>query len=111
MQKPSAIRKIAFLGDYLPRKCGIATFTTDLRCAVAASFDQSVKNGTLATSRAQSERDAGGFRLGRTLRPACSPAAVALQGCKQAGNRHRSIGPETKLLSFHLATMLPREPS
>jgi glycosyltransferase involved in cell wall biosynthesis len=38
MQHPSAIRKIAFLGDYLPRKCGIATFTTDLRCAVAAEF-------------------------------------------------------------------------
>jgi glycosyltransferase involved in cell wall biosynthesis len=34
----SDIRKIAFLGDYLPRKCGIATFTTDLRCAVAAEF-------------------------------------------------------------------------
>jgi len=38
MPEPSAIRKIAFLGDYLPRKCGIATFTTDLRCAVAAEF-------------------------------------------------------------------------
>jgi glycosyltransferase involved in cell wall biosynthesis len=38
MPKPSAIRKIAFLADYLPRKCGIATFTTDLRCAVAAEF-------------------------------------------------------------------------
>ena len=38
MQLPSAIRKIAFLGDYLPRKCGIATFTTELRCAVAAEF-------------------------------------------------------------------------
>ncbi|MBI3415152.1 MAG: glycosyltransferase family 4 protein [Verrucomicrobia bacterium] len=38
MLKPSDIRKIAFLGDYLPRKCGIATFTTDLRCAVAAAF-------------------------------------------------------------------------
>jgi glycosyltransferase involved in cell wall biosynthesis len=34
----SAICKVAFLGDYLPRKCGIATFTTDLRCAVAAEF-------------------------------------------------------------------------
>lgn len=32
------IRKIAFLGDYAPRKCGIATFTTDLRCAVATEF-------------------------------------------------------------------------
>ena len=38
MPPASAIRKIAFLGDYLPRKCGIATFTTDLRCAVAAEF-------------------------------------------------------------------------
>lgn len=35
---PAAIRKIAFLGDYLPRKCGIATFTTDLRCAVAKEY-------------------------------------------------------------------------
>ena len=38
MQAPSDIRKIAFVGDYLPRKCGIATFMTDLRCAVAAQF-------------------------------------------------------------------------
>ena len=38
MQPASAIRKVAFLGDYLPRKCGIATFTTDLRCAVAVEF-------------------------------------------------------------------------
>ena len=28
--------KVAFVGDYLPRKCGIATFTHDLRQAVAA---------------------------------------------------------------------------
>src|ERR1017187_1362540 len=32
----SSIRTIAFLGDYLPRKCGIATFTSDLLGAVAA---------------------------------------------------------------------------
>src|SRR5436190_10824206 len=38
MEKSSNIRKVVFLGDYLPRKCGIATFTTDLRCAVAAEF-------------------------------------------------------------------------
>lgn len=31
----SELRKIAFVGDYLPRKCGIATFTHDLRNAVA----------------------------------------------------------------------------
>jgi glycosyltransferase involved in cell wall biosynthesis len=40
MPPASAKRKIAFLGDYLPRKCGIATFTTDLRCAVAAEFPE-----------------------------------------------------------------------
>lgn len=38
MQKKSEIRKIAFLGDYLPRKCGIATFTTDIQTAVAMEF-------------------------------------------------------------------------
>ena len=38
MQQPPDIHKVAFLGDYLPRKCGIATFTTDLRCAVAKEF-------------------------------------------------------------------------
>jgi len=31
----SEIRKIAFLGDYVPRKYGIATFTAHLRAAVA----------------------------------------------------------------------------
>jgi hypothetical protein len=36
MDTVSEIRKIAFLGDYVPRKCGIATFTADLLAAVAA---------------------------------------------------------------------------
>src|SRR5438477_1570603 len=40
MQPSSVIRKVAFLGDYLPRKCGIATFTTDLRCAIASEFPE-----------------------------------------------------------------------
>jgi len=40
LMHPSQISKVAFLGDYLPRKCGIATFTTDLRCAVAAAFPE-----------------------------------------------------------------------
>ena len=30
----SELRKVAFIGDYPPRKCGIATFTHDLRSAV-----------------------------------------------------------------------------
>jgi glycosyltransferase involved in cell wall biosynthesis len=37
----SSIRTIAFLGNYLPRKCGIATFTSDLLRAVAARHPQS----------------------------------------------------------------------
>jgi glycosyltransferase involved in cell wall biosynthesis len=36
MEEVSKIRKIAFVGDHLPRKCGIATFTSDLLSAVAA---------------------------------------------------------------------------
>lgn len=40
MTTTSDIRKIAFLGDYLPRKCGIATFTSDLLSAVAAEYPQ-----------------------------------------------------------------------
>jgi glycosyltransferase involved in cell wall biosynthesis len=32
------IRRIAILGNHLPRQCGIATFTTDLSGAIAAEF-------------------------------------------------------------------------
>jgi hypothetical protein len=34
----SEINRIAFIGNYLPRQCGIATFTTDLCEAVATEF-------------------------------------------------------------------------
>ncbi|MEO8271802.1 MAG: glycosyltransferase family 4 protein, partial [Aureliella sp.] len=34
-ERPVRLKKIAFLGDYLPRKCGIATFTHDLRASIA----------------------------------------------------------------------------
>src|SRR5437867_2339855 len=34
----SELRRIAVVGDYLPRKCGIATFTTDLCEGIAAEF-------------------------------------------------------------------------
>jgi len=41
MKEPSNVRKIAFVGDHLPRKCGIATFSSDLLAAVAAAHPQS----------------------------------------------------------------------
>jgi glycosyltransferase involved in cell wall biosynthesis len=41
MKEGSKVRKIAFVGDHLPRKCGIATFTSDLLAAVAAANPQS----------------------------------------------------------------------
>ena len=41
MKTASSTRTIAFLGDYLPRKCGIATFTSDLLGAVAERHPQS----------------------------------------------------------------------
>lgn len=36
--KSSTIDRIAFIGNYLPRQCGIATFTTDLCEAIAAQY-------------------------------------------------------------------------
>src|SRR5690242_13647944 len=41
MKDNSKVRKIAFVGDHLPRKCGIATFTSDLLAAVATAHPQS----------------------------------------------------------------------
>ncbi len=38
MKCGSEIRKIAFVGDYLPRKCGIATFTHDMCASVAGQY-------------------------------------------------------------------------
>jgi glycosyltransferase involved in cell wall biosynthesis len=40
MKENSKVRKIAFVGGHLPRKCGIATFTSDLLAAVAAAHPQ-----------------------------------------------------------------------
>src|ERR1700732_1290277 len=41
MKNASKGRKIAFVGDHLPRKCGIATFTSDLLAAVATAHPYS----------------------------------------------------------------------
>ncbi|MBM9579728.1 glycosyltransferase family 4 protein [Leptospira sp. 201903070] len=36
----SNLNRIAFIGNYLPRQCGIATFTTDLCESIAAAFPE-----------------------------------------------------------------------
>jgi len=35
-----ATRKIAMLGNHVPRQCGIATFATDLSDAITAEFSE-----------------------------------------------------------------------
>jgi glycosyltransferase involved in cell wall biosynthesis len=40
MQIGTNIKQIAFLGDHLPRHCGIATFTSDICDAIATEFPQ-----------------------------------------------------------------------
>ncbi len=42
MTECSGVRRIAFAGDHLPRKCGIATFTSDLLAAVATEYPESL---------------------------------------------------------------------
>ena len=37
-EKGAAVRRIALIGNYLPRRCGIATFTTDIHVAFAERF-------------------------------------------------------------------------
>jgi glycosyltransferase involved in cell wall biosynthesis len=41
MNEVPKIQKIAFIGDHLPRKCGIATFTSDLLAAVQSAHPES----------------------------------------------------------------------
>jgi glycosyltransferase involved in cell wall biosynthesis len=38
MEEPLTTKSIAFIGDYVPRRCGIATFTADICEAIAAEF-------------------------------------------------------------------------
>ncbi len=40
MEKNFETQHIAFLGDYVPRRCGIATFTADICEAIAAEFPE-----------------------------------------------------------------------
>ena len=38
METAADIKQIAFVGDHLPRRCGIATFTAHICEAIAAEF-------------------------------------------------------------------------
>src|SRR5712672_2495628 len=38
MKEGSKVRKIAFVGDHLPRKCGIATFASDMLATIATDY-------------------------------------------------------------------------
>jgi glycosyltransferase involved in cell wall biosynthesis len=70
----SAIRRVAFIGNYLPRQCGIATFTTDLCEAIAGAFPETacislpvndVENGYAYPSRVRfelTEKEIDSFR-------------------------------------------------
>jgi glycosyltransferase involved in cell wall biosynthesis len=40
MESASTIKQIAFIGDHLPRRCGIATFTSDICEAIATRFPE-----------------------------------------------------------------------
>jgi glycosyltransferase involved in cell wall biosynthesis len=50
----STINRIGFIGNYLPRQCGIATFTTDLCEAIAAEY-----NGTACIALPVNDLEAG----------------------------------------------------
>jgi glycosyltransferase involved in cell wall biosynthesis len=39
-ENAGSIRQIALLGNYMPRQCGISTFTTDLATAISAEFGE-----------------------------------------------------------------------
>ena len=38
--RPTSVQTVALLGSYVPRQCGIATFTKDLRDALAAEIGE-----------------------------------------------------------------------
>jgi glycosyltransferase involved in cell wall biosynthesis len=38
MESLTPLRKVAFLSDYVPRQCGIATFTADLHAAISSQY-------------------------------------------------------------------------
>jgi glycosyltransferase involved in cell wall biosynthesis len=53
MDLPDDVQKIAFLSDYIPRQCGIATFTADLRGAIAQQYPTLQSSIIAVTDRSQ----------------------------------------------------------
>ena len=62
MKETSKVRKIAFVGDHLPRKCGIATFTSDL---LARRRRQRIRRASALACRSTTSR--------RLRVPGCCP--------------------------------------
>ena len=64
--------RIAFVGNYLPRECGIATFTTDLCTALAAEY------GEGRAVRHSRQRSRFELRLSGTGAPGIGPGGHCL---------------------------------
>jgi hypothetical protein len=59
MQENSKVRNITVVGDYLPRKCGIATFTSDLLAGVAVTHSQGLCFTVSVTNVSESMQQPG----------------------------------------------------
>lgn len=91
MPVSSQLRKVAFLGDYVPRRCGIATFTADLRNSVAAAFGEIQCPVVAVTDRAESypyppevrfdfpEQELQGYRRAADFLNLANPDIVCVQ--------------------------------
>lgn len=87
----TAINRIAFVGNYLPRQCGIATFTTDLCEAIAAEHSDTtciavpvndIEGGYAYPSRVRfelTEKDLESYRRGADFLNINSVDLVCLQ--------------------------------
>ena len=102
--KPSLPSRIAVIGNYLPRQCGIATFTTDLCSAISAEY------GTARLLALPVNDTEAGIRL------SCAGAMVARPGRRQVvrGSRrvpelqqHRHGVPAARVWNFRRSRRKP----
>jgi len=59
MGSPFCTRNLAFVGDYVPRRCGIATFTSDICEAIAAALPQTRRTVDLPSLLCELKRHPG----------------------------------------------------